>query len=44
MFYPEKDIVLEFKGYLKSEYHKYRKASVTTAFNNDDIYWSADKD
>jgi hypothetical protein len=44
VFYPEKDIVLEFKGYLKSEYHKYRKASVTTAFNNDDIYWSADKD
>ena len=42
VFYPEKGLVLNLKGYTKAAFNQYSSAKVSTTFNNDDIYWSAD--
>ena len=43
VFHPGNREVLKLENYKAQEYHKYFKAKPTTAFNNDDIYWSADE-
>lgn len=43
VFHPQGNKVFEFKNYAKAELNKYQKAKLSTAYNNDETYWSADE-